>query len=493
MNHCCLGKHQILDATILDTALSGSAKLRATSPQAQGIRWSSMSNVIDVDVVIGGGGVAGAVTAMALQQLGYEVLVVEPGLNDERRLAGELLHPPGVGGLAELGVLEQLMRPPAVIVNGFCVADGTYPERVKLPYDIVPAHRAPGLSLEHGLIRQRLMQAIQGLPLVKVVANARITNVDQSEASHVTVQVTGRESVTRYRCRLLVAADGAPSPIRRHAGISVHSRRIATIFGYRVPAAALPEPDYGFVFIGGRTPVLVYPINGAEARILFDIPYDPHRRPSPADCLDLSAALPPDLRREVELAIASQQHLSAVIHEVAADRLTSGRVVLVGDAAVTCHPLTATGMTLCITDALLLRDAMADRPHDLPQALQLHRHRRRWRHVTRLSLAEALRDAFCGDAPELQMVRRGVLRYWRGSSTGPAATLALLSTADGRLLTLIRQFVMVLVHGFLAEVSDWRSAGRGRHRGSRRLLYALLSVLIRQLKQVLGKYRMVFR
>lgn len=452
-----------------------------------------MNKVIDVDVVIGGGGVAGAVTAMALQQLGYDALVVEPGLNDDRRLAGELLHPPGVEGLAELGVLESLMRQPAVTVNGFCVADGRYPERIKLPYDIVPAHRAPGLSLEHGLIRQRLTQAIQGLPLIKVVENARITNVDQSEASHVTVQVTGREAVTRYRCQLLVAADGAPSPIRRFAGIGAHSRRIATIFAYRVPAAALPERDYGFVFIGGRTPILIYPINGAEARIMFDIPYDANRRPSPADCLDLSAALPPDLRREVEQVIASQQQMSAVIHEVAADRLTSGRVVLVGDAAVTCHPLTATGMTLCITDALLLRDAIADRPHDLRQALQLHRHRRRWRQVTRLSLAEALRDVFCGDDPESQMVRRAVLRYWRDSSNGPAATLALLSTADGRLLALIRQFVKVLVHGFLAEVSEWWSAGSGRHRGPRRSLYALLSILARQLKQVFGKCRLVFR
>ncbi len=43
--------------------------------------------------------------------------------------------------------------------------------------------------------------------------------------------------------------------------------------------------------------------------------------------------------------------------------------MLIGDAAVTCHPLTATGMTMCITDALLLRDAIAGRPNDLRQAL----------------------------------------------------------------------------------------------------------------------------
>ena len=61
-----------------------------------------MPDADDVDVVIGGGGVAGAASAAALHQLGYRVLVVEPGLNDDRRLAGEVFHPPGVKGLTIL-------------------------------------------------------------------------------------------------------------------------------------------------------------------------------------------------------------------------------------------------------------------------------------------------------------------------------------------------------------------------------------------------------
>ncbi len=449
-----------------------------------------MGNMVDVDVVIGGGGVAGAVTAIALQQLGYETLIVEPGLNDDRRLAGELLHPPGVAGLAELGVLDALMRRPAVTVKGFCVVDTNDPDRIRLPYDAVPAHRAPGVSLEHGLIRQRLMQAAKERPLVKVIENARVTSVDQSNASHVTVQVTGPESAMRCRCQFLVAADGASSAIRRFAGIGVRNRRIATILGYRVPASALPERDYGFVFIGSRTPILIYPINESEARILFDIPYEVHRKPTPEDCLNLAASLPPDLRREMERVIATQPQMSAVIHEVAAQQLTSGRVVLVGDAAVTCHPLTATGMTLCITDALLLRDAIADRHHDVRQALELHRRRRRWRQVTRLSLAEALRDVFCGCDPKLQIVRRGVLRYWR-SSNGPTASLALLSTADGRLHALIRQFVTVLMHSFIAELIRWKSAHTRQNWGLAESLYGLANVLAHQLRQILGKCRLV--
>ncbi len=450
-----------------------------------------MARTTDIEVVIGGGGVAGAVTAMALHELGYEVLVVEPGLNDDRRLAGELLHPPGVAGLAELGFSDLLMQEPAVAVNGFRISSGADEEFVSLPYELVPAHRMPGLSLEHGLIRQRLMQTIRALPRITVVDKARIVSVDQSDSSHVSVQIADGDALTQYRCRLLVAADGASSPIRKYAGIGVHSRRIATIYGYRIPAETLPDRDYGYVFLGSRTPILVYPVGGNDARIMFDVPYDASRRANPADCLDLSAALPPDMRRGVEHAVATQNRMSAVIQEVSAERLANGRVVLIGDAAVTCHPLTATGMTMCITDALLLRDAIADQSGDLVRALQLQQRRRRWRQATRLSLAEALRDVFCGDTPEMRVVRRGILRYWRDSSAGRRASMALLSTADGHLLALIREFFSVIFHGFLADLRDPVEQAGGPRRAPHRLIGGLARVLFRQLRQVVGKCRMV--
>ena len=54
------------------------------------------------DVLIAGGGMAGAAVAAALDDLGLRTLVVEPGLDDSKRLAGELIHPPGTTDLAEL-------------------------------------------------------------------------------------------------------------------------------------------------------------------------------------------------------------------------------------------------------------------------------------------------------------------------------------------------------------------------------------------------------
>jgi squalene monooxygenase len=285
----------------------------------------------DIDVIVGGGGVAGMAAAAAIQQLGYQVMLVEPGLNDGRRLAGEVFHPPGVTGLAELGLLSELMHAPAVTVNGFSVScDGDF---IRLPYDSVPIHRTPGLCLQHDLIRKRMLNGVSTLPNITLKRGARVVGIDQSKPSYLIVEVAnGHNAAARYRCRMLVAADGSPSRLARLAGIAVHDCRISTIWGYRVGSESLPQRDYGHVFLSAGTPILLYPIGGNEARILFDIPYQSDRRSTAADCLAMAAALPPALRREVEQAIATQPRMSVLTHAVTAERSVRGRVVLVGDA-----------------------------------------------------------------------------------------------------------------------------------------------------------------
>src|SRR5262249_40808830 len=52
---------------------------------------------------------------------------------------------------------------------------------------------------------------------------------------------------------------------------------------------------------------------------------------------------------------------------------------------------------------------------------------------TRLALAEALYRAFSEPTPEMRLLRDGMLRFWKRSSRGRAASLALLSTHEGRM------------------------------------------------------------
>jgi squalene monooxygenase len=436
-----------------------------------------MRNATDIDVIVGGAGVAGTAAAAAIQKLGYSVMLVEPGLNDERRLAGEVFHPPGVSGLAELGLLNALKLEPAVTVNGFTVSSND--RCIRLPYDSVLAHQVPGLCLEHSLIRRRMLNAVSALPNVSVKHGARVVHVDQGDPSGLLVQLADGKDTIGYRCRLLVAADGARSRIGRMVGIGVHTRRISTIFGYRISIKSLSQRDHGHVFLGSGTPILLYPIGCDEARILFDIPYDSGRRPGVSDCLAIAAVLPPGLRQEVERAIAAQSRMTVQTYATCTDRSVQGRVALVGDAGGSCHPLTATGMTMCISDALLLHKALEERPDRMPEALQLYQQRRRWPQATRLALAEALRDAFCGASPELRVVQNGIMTYWRDNADGRVGTLALLSTADGRPLALLRHLVAVMIRGFIEHL---RSRADDRV-GTLRVAGALLVALLRQVRQ----------
>jgi 2-polyprenyl-6-methoxyphenol hydroxylase-like FAD-dependent oxidoreductase len=387
-----------------------------------------------------------------------------------------------VAGLAELGLLNELMHAPAVMVDGFSVSSDD--DLIDLPYDSVPAHRMPGLCLQHDLIRKRMLDAVSTLPNVTIMRGGRVVGLDQSDPSCLFVAVANEDHATvNYRCHMLVAADGTPSRLARLAGIAVQDCRISTIWGYRVGSESLPHTAYGHVFLGAGTPILLYPIGRDEARILFDVPYRSDRRSTAADCLAMAATLPPTLRQNVEHAIATQPRMSVLTHAVTAERSVQGRVVLVGDAGGSCHPLTATGMTMCISDALLLRKALSEHVGDVPAALALYQQRRRWPQATRLALAEALRDALCGTTPEMRVLRGGILAYWRDSAAGRTATLALLSTADGRPLALLRQIIAVMVRGFATHLRSPSPTNHGM--GAIRVGWALVASLLRHIRQIL--------
>ena len=101
------------------------------------------------DVIIAGGGVAGAAAGAALSGAGYRVLIVEPGLDHSKRLAGELIHPPGVADLHELGLLDCLLKAGAMPVAGFAVfARANKPSAdTLLSYSEVAALRNQGLAI----------------------------------------------------------------------------------------------------------------------------------------------------------------------------------------------------------------------------------------------------------------------------------------------------------------------------------------------------------
>ncbi|MBS0642667.1 MAG: FAD-dependent monooxygenase [Proteobacteria bacterium] len=401
----------------------------------------------DVDVVVAGGGVAGSTAAAALAALGWSVLIVEPGQHPERRLAGELIHPAGVAGLETLGLLGSDFQA-AVRLHGFTVFPTACETGcIDLPYLSGADRPGVALSMDHSAIGKALLGATLAHPRVTLAQGWRVGGLNApDDAPIVTLR---RNAVTEtVTCRLVVAADGAASAVRGYAGL--HHRRIrnAVLTGYRVPAEALPRPGRGHVFTACAGPVLAYAISGEDARVLFNRRLDGTvREPHAPPTLD---ALPPVLRETVARAITAQSGLRFVSSDVRVSGISRGRVVLVGDAGGSCHPISASGMTMGITDAVHLGQAIAGCGGDIAQALTMYGRERRSRQRARVLLAAMLHEVLSGDATTMGSMRSAMHRYWLGSDRARAASMALLGMDDLRVGTILREFVHVGLAGSLS-------------------------------------------
>jgi 2-polyprenyl-6-methoxyphenol hydroxylase-like FAD-dependent oxidoreductase len=409
---------------------------------------------VDVDAVVAGGGVAGSATAAALAALGWSVLIVEPGQHDERRLSGELIHPAGVAGLARLGLLAAPAFAAAVRLFGFAVFPGAGPSGcIRLPYQASETVPATALALDHAGICSSLLSEVAARPAVSLARGWRVTGLTGTPSEPVVWMRLAGASET-LRCRLVVAADGASSPVRGHAGIGHRRTRSATLTGYLVDSDALPLPGHGHIFMAAGGPTLAYAIGRARARVLFNRPLahgdaaHAHAQPGAA-----TAALTPLLRTAVEQAMAAGGGRRFVSSDVTVASVARGRVVLVGDAAGSCHPISASGMSMGIDDAVRLAGALRRRDGDIPAALALYAAERRSRQRARVLLAAMLHDVLGGAAPEMGMLRAGLHRYWSGSARARAASMALLAMDDVGTGSILREVARVAAAGWSAS---WR-------------------------------------
>lgn len=385
-----------------------------------------------VDVVVAGGGIAGASVAAALRNSGLDVVVVEPGLDRAKRLAGELIHPPGVTDLATLGLRDHLSPASLVPVEGFAVSPEGDAAPYVLRYGEIPGLASHGFAIDHADLAAGLGEGLRRLPHVTVWSGARVTGVDLRHPDFAAVTVTrdGRDALVRTR--LLVAADGASSQTRALGGIDHERVRISQMAGYLVRGARVPRPGFASVFLGGPAPVLAYAIGGDAVRLMFDVPANLHGIEAPHRNDAYCRALPEGFRSEVKAALSAQRPLVSVTCSVQPAAAGRGRLVLVGDAAGCCHPLTATGLTASTRDAIHLEQALRETA-DVPAAVRRYAMLRRGAQRTRAALAESLYRAFSEPTPEMRLLRDGILRFWSRSRRGRAASLALLSTHEGRM------------------------------------------------------------
>lgn len=391
------------------------------------------------DVVVAGGSFGGSAAAMAFARLGARVLLCEPGLASEKRLAGELLQAPAVELLERLGFLDAIWAAGAIPSCGFSIFTRHESRPVVLSYAEVEGLHPSGLAIEHATLAQVMLDTVSAHPNVTTVA-ARVTPPPSWRVANLELAIEDRSARLLVTTPLVIAADGRGSKLRESAGIKTTRGAAQRMLGVRVTGEHLPTEGYGHVFLGGQSPVLAYRISPREIRLMFEVAECAPNKPHESDL----AALPDRLAAAVERECAAKRALSAVIFPVTAQTRTAPHLALVGDAGGAAHPITASGVAFCLSDANALAEAYRDAAGDLDDAFETFEAARKKPALTRHLLAPALRSALGDDTEAMRALREGLIHYWQTDRRGRAASMGLLSTRDPRPSAVVTEYGRVV-------------------------------------------------
>jgi squalene monooxygenase len=264
-------------------------------------------------------------------------------------------------------------------------------------------------------------------------------------------------------------------------GISHETRRYSGMVGIEVDDTHLPNNGYGNIFLTSAGVAYAYAIGKGRARVMFEVLKGAASNESIKIHLRL---FPPLFRLDIENALAGSKPLAAANFCIVPSGSTQGNAALVGDARGCCHPLTASGITAAVKDALILRDALRETNLDITAALRRYSRRCGRLELTRRTLAEELREAFLARTPEALLLRECIFSYWHTSDKARVRSMALLSTVDSSIFSLATQYGTVslqafrlLPHWFLGKaVADW-------HRGVLRLIHKSLAFQYAAIRQ----------
>lgn len=334
------------------------------------------------DLIVVGGGPAGLAVAIAAALRGVDVLVVERGGLPADKACGEGILPAGVRALDALGVTGLIAPDGRAPVAAIRWIDGTAVAEAQLPPPGGLGVRRTALSAAlHARARALGIEVRTG---VAVLAHSRRRDA---------VEVSTAAGVER--ARLLVAADGLASPIRRREGLDGPSPSDAR-FGIRRHFAATPWTAAVEVHFG----------DGIEAYVT---PAGPHRVGVALLCErsargGFDALLPrfPELARRLEGAPFDSSAAGAGPFPRSARRRALDRLVLVGDAAGYVDAITGEGVSLAIQGAIALA-------RDLPGVLAAGASRRALAPWERGEALRFARYAWTARAV-LALARRGAAR-----------------------------------------------------------------------------------
>jgi len=364
----------------------------------------------DVELLIAGGGLTGLLLGVACARAGLAVAIVdrqEPAamLGEQFDGRSSAISYSSRNVLDALGLWADIAADAQPILE-IRVADDNSPLFLHYDHRDLGADIPLGYIVENYVLRRALLECVGSIPNLALLAPFEVDSVSASRHSTTARLSCGRQ----ITARLVAAADGASSPLRRVAGIRAIDWR------YRqagIVTTVLHERQHRGIAVEHFLPpgpFAILPMTGNRSSIVWTEQAELMPR-----LIKLSEA-----EFAAELAGRFGDFLGAVepvghrwaypLALILAENYIGHRLTLVGEAAHTIHPIAGQGLNLGIRDVAGLAELLIDARRvglDIGDERVLRRYQQ-WRRFDTLALAavtDGLNRLFSNALPPLQLAR----------------------------------------------------------------------------------------
>jgi 2-octaprenyl-6-methoxyphenol hydroxylase len=352
-----------------------------------------MNRSTDYDLIIVGGGMVGASLVLALSGRGLRVALIEayeadaegqPSY-DDRAIALAYGSRRIFDAIGVWPALERLVEP----IHDIHVSDRGHfgAARLHAVDERVPALGYVVTARELGRV---LLDRLHRDAAVDVFAPARVLGFEDRGDS-VAVEMERGGLTTSLRCRMLVAADGGNSIIREQLDVPVVRWQYGQSAIVTNVTPTRPHGNVAYERFTDTGPVALLPMTDQRCAVVWSVCDEQVERVLQLDDDAFLAAFQRRFGYRLGRFVRAGRRSAYPLSLLRARDSVRGRVVIIGNAAHTLHPIAGQGFNLGIRDVAALAEVVDDAfsaGGDIGAAHVLDRYRR-WRTTEQRNVALA--------------------------------------------------------------------------------------------------------
>ena len=212
-----------------------------------------------------------------------------------------------------------------------------------------------GQVIENAWLGRVLLTQVRQQPLIELIDSVQVTALTQ-DAEQVHIEAKRGDEVLKLESKLLIAADGRDSFCRQAIGVGVDVHDYDQIAIVTTVQTSKPHDQVGFERFSALGPLALLPLPGEYRRsVVWPVKKGTEGEwlgeENDQHFLDALQKTYGDRAGKFE---KTGKRFSYPLSQVLAHKQAVGRVILMGNAAHTIHPVAGQGFNLCLRDADVL-------------------------------------------------------------------------------------------------------------------------------------------